>query len=106
MDSPSTPKAAVWGDESEGVAAVLAWATSRVFRRSDPLTTARPAAELEDAMGRTITDRGIGADRALEIFTDVLVPATRSQDDPMNLAYIPAAPTRTAIAFDMATASA
>ena len=95
----------MWGDESEGVAAVLAWATSRVFRRSDPLTTARPASELEAAMGRTITPDGIGADRALSIFTDVLVPATRSQDDPMNLAYVPSAPTRSAAAFELATSA-
>ena len=36
----------------------------------------------------------------LRIFEDVLAPATRAQDDPMNLAYIPSAPTRAALAFD------
>ena len=36
----------------------------------------------------------------------MLVPATRAQDDPLNLAYIPAAPTRAAVAFDLATSAA
>ena len=44
--------------------------------------------------------------QALRLFDEVLVPATRAQDDPMNLAYIPAAPTRAAIAFDLATSAA
>jgi len=105
-DKPKTSQPpSVWGDESEGVAAVLAWATRRVFRRSDPLTTARPAAELEAAMGRTITPDGIGADAALRMFKHVVVPATRSQDDPMNLAYVPSAPTRSAAAFELATSA-
>jgi len=44
--------------------------------------------------------RHAGRDRgteALRVFRDILVPATRSQDDPMNLAYIPSAPTRAAV---------
>lgn len=99
------PQATVWDDESEGVAAVLAWATSRVFRRADPFTTARPAAELQAAMGQTITPDGIGADAALKLFNEVVVPATRSQDHPMNLAYVPCAPTRSAAAFEVATSA-
>lgn len=95
-----------WGDESAAVAAVLDWATRRVSRASDPKTTARPAAELRAATGPTVTPEGIGAARALRLFDEVLVPATRAQDDPMNLAYIPSAPTRAAVAFELATSAA
>jgi glutamate/tyrosine decarboxylase-like PLP-dependent enzyme len=35
----------------------------------------------------------------------VFAPATRAQDDPMNLAYVPAAPTRAALAFDAVVSS-
>ncbi len=102
----SSPKPhPVWGNEAEVVRDVVAWAAERVTRASDPKTTARPAAELAKATGATITDDGLGADEALRIFTDVLVPATRAQDDPMNLAYIPAAPTRAAVAFELATSA-
>ena len=96
----------VWGDESEAVALAIRWATRRVVRHSDPKTTALPAGELSAAAGPTVTPAGIGAAEALRVFADVLEPATRAQDDPMNLAYIPSAPTRAAVAFDLVTSSA
>lgn len=105
MTEANPAPTSVWGDESEGVQAVLHWATHRISRSTDPLTTARPAAWLAERVGETITPGGIGAERALTLFTDVLVPATRAQDDPMNLAYVPSAPTRTAAAFELATSA-
>jgi glutamate/tyrosine decarboxylase-like PLP-dependent enzyme len=101
---PSSP-ASVWGDESAGVRAVLDWAGHRIGHPTDPHSRARPAAELGEMLGATITPAGIGAERALTLFTDVLVPATRAQDDPMNLAYVPSAPTRSAAAFELATSA-
>ncbi len=99
-------RADVWGDESAIITSAFEWAENRVVRSSDPKTTARPASELAAATGATITAEGIGAPRALELFDTVLAPATRAQDDPMNLAYIPAAPTGAAVAFDVVTTSA
>ncbi|WP_349897785.1 pyridoxal phosphate-dependent decarboxylase family protein [Parafrigoribacterium soli] len=96
----------VWGDESEVVQLALDWAARRVVRHTDPMSTARPASELAADAGATITADGIGGEAALRVFDRVLEPATRSQDDPMNLAYVPAAPTRAAIAFDLVTSSA
>ena len=75
-------------------------AARRISQHSDPKTTARPASELAAAAGETITRGGLGGAEVLRIFEDILAPATRAQDDPMNLAYIPAAPTRAALAFD------
>jgi glutamate/tyrosine decarboxylase-like PLP-dependent enzyme len=95
-----------WGDESAVVSAVLDWATRRVARTSDPKSTARPAEELKAATGPTVTPAGIGAERALHLFDEVLVPATRAQDDAMMLAYVPSAPTRAAVAFEFATSAA
>ncbi len=96
----------IWGDETPVVDEAIDWVRRRVVRASDPKTTARPASELAAAAGRTITRSGIGATRALRIFDEVLAPATRAQDDPLNLAYIPAAPTRAAIAFELVTSAA
>ena len=95
----------VWGDESEIVAEVVGLIARRITRASDPKTTARPASELAAEAGRTITAAGLGATEVLRIFEDVLVPATRAQDDPYNLAYVPAAPTKAARAFDAAVSS-
>jgi glutamate/tyrosine decarboxylase-like PLP-dependent enzyme len=95
-----------WGDESAAVDGVLAWAGSRAHRPGDPKTSARPASELAAAAGQTITAAGIGWQAALDVFGRVFAPATRAQDDPMNLAFIPSAPTRSAVAFDLATSAA
>jgi glutamate/tyrosine decarboxylase-like PLP-dependent enzyme len=97
--------ASVWGDEAEIAAAAVDLASRRISKPSDPKTTARPASELFADAGQTITADGLGADEALRIFEDVIAPATRAQDDPMNLAYIPAAPTRAALAFDAVVSS-
>jgi len=96
----------VWGDESDVVRLALEWAARRVVRPSDPKTTAHPAAELRAAAGQTITPAGIGGAEALRVFAEVLEPATRAQDDPMNLAYVPSAPTRAAVAFELVTGAA
>ena len=96
----------VWGDESAVVAAAVAWAEHRVARATNPKSTTRPASQLAAATGSTVTPAGIGGDAALRLFIDVLEPATRAQDDSMNLAYIPSAPTRAAVAFDFVTAAA
>jgi glutamate/tyrosine decarboxylase-like PLP-dependent enzyme len=97
--------AAPWGDESEAVRLALEWAEQRVRRHGDPHTTARPESELAAAAGRTVTAEGIGPAAALRVYSEVLQPATRSQDDPLNLAYIPGAPTRSAAVFDLVTSA-
>jgi glutamate/tyrosine decarboxylase-like PLP-dependent enzyme len=102
----TTFSSTVWGDEGTTASVVLDWASNRVVRPTDPKSTARTATELSAAAGVTITPAGIGGAAALRIFDEVLAPATRAQDDPLNLAYIPSAPTRAAVAFDAATSAA
>ena len=96
----------VWGDEYRVVREAMDWAEARVVRETDPKTTARSAEELREAAGQTVCPEGIGGLAALRVFKDVLEPATRSQDDPMNLAYVPSAPTRASVAFDFVTSAA
>ncbi|MGI5198326.1 pyridoxal phosphate-dependent decarboxylase family protein [Streptomyces sp. CA-288835] len=110
-DNTSTTSAArvdrrVWGDEDEIVAAALDYARRRITQAPDPVTGARPAADLALAARTAITPWGIGGAAALKLFDQVLVPATRAQNGPTNLAYIPAAPTRAALAFDAVTGAA
>ncbi|WP_367318866.1 aspartate aminotransferase family protein [Streptomyces sp. HUAS ZL42] len=96
----------MWGDEGEVVAAALDYAWRRLKEAPDPRTGARPAPDLAHAAGAAITPRGIGGAAALELFDRVLAPATRAQNGPTNLAYIPAAPTRAARAFEAVTGAA
>ena len=102
--APGRPS--VWGDETAVVDEAIEWVRRRVIRPSDPKSTARSAADLAAAAGPTITAGGIGGAAALRVFDEVLAPATRAQDDPLNLAYVPAAPTRAAIAFELVTSAA
>jgi glutamate/tyrosine decarboxylase-like PLP-dependent enzyme len=96
----------IWGDEDEVVAAAIDYTRRRIMQAPDPVAGARPAADLALAAGTTITARGIGGAAALTLFDRVLAPATRAQSGAMNLAYIPAAPTRAALAFDAVTGAA
>lgn len=96
----------IWGDEREAVSIALQWAASHTAVATDPKTTARSAADLQADVGATITADGIGAERAMVLFDEVLLPATRSVEDPMNLSHIPAAPTRAAVAFDTVVSAA
>ena len=100
------PSADVWGDEHQVVREAIEWAEARVVRDTNPKTTARSADELRQAAGSTVCPEGIGGHAALRVFVDVLEPATRAQDDPMNLAYVPSAPTRASVAFDFVTSAA
>lgn len=106
MTRPPHLVSRVWGDEEEIVTAALDYARRRVMRAPDPVTGARPAPELALAAGTAITPWGIGGAAALKLFDRVLAPATRAQDGPTNLAYIAAAPTRAALAFDAVTGAA
>jgi glutamate/tyrosine decarboxylase-like PLP-dependent enzyme len=104
-DNEDPVPADVWGDEYRVVREAMDWAEARVVRETNPKTTARSAEELREAAGQTVCPAGIGGLAALRVFTDVLEPATRAQDDPMNLAYVPAAPTRASVAFDFVTSA-
>ena len=89
-------------DETERVAqAALGYARDRLRMHPVPLDGPRTAEELTAAAGETITETGLGGERALRVFTDILAPATTSVDNPRYLAFIPAAPTELSTLFDL-----
>ena len=57
--------------------------------------------ELYEAVGETITANGLGGEKTLNLFKEVLAPACISTDHPRNLAFIPSAPTESANLFDL-----
>ena len=85
----------------ELVRSIIDYALARMRMDPPPLDGPRPAEELARVAGTTITDEGIGGDEALRIFRDVLAPANISVDHPRFLAFIPAAPTESAVMFDL-----
>jgi glutamate/tyrosine decarboxylase-like PLP-dependent enzyme len=81
--------------------AIVSYAVERIRLDPPPLDHARPLAELQQLVGETITPDGLGGLRALEVFRDILAPATISVDHTKYLSFVPAAPTEAAVLFDL-----
>ena len=89
-------------EETESLArAIVAYARGRIASPV-PLDQSVPAADLDARAGRTITPEGIGGDEALRLWAEVLAPATLSTDHPAFLAFVPGAPTKASVLFDLA----
>ena len=96
-----------WNAEAEAFShAVIGYATERLRLAKDPRWSACPAPTLAAALAHAVTPSGAGAHEALRLFREVLMPACRPMDDPMNLAYVPTAPTVAATMFDLVVSSA
>ena len=81
--------------------AIVGYAVERVRLYPPPLDRANTLAELQAAAGETITPQGMGGLAALQLFEDVLAPATISTDHTAFLSFVPAAPTEASILFDL-----
>ncbi|MDA8313719.1 MAG: pyridoxal-dependent decarboxylase [Actinomycetota bacterium] len=60
---------------------------------------------LREVIGGLISPEGNDADRVLELFSDHLATAVISADSPRYLSFIPAAPTKASLLFDMVVSS-
>jgi len=82
-------------------ASIWAYAMDRL--RMDPPTIDHPLpqATLEKLAGQTITEEGLGGERALKLFIDTLAPACISEDHPRYLAFVPTAPSEVSTLFDL-----
>lgn len=96
-----------WTGETDLFAhAVIGYAIERLRLPKDPQWGADPATELLAELAHAVSPLGVGAHEGLRLFRDVLMPACRPMDDPMNLAYVPTAPTLAATMFDLVVSSA
>jgi L-2,4-diaminobutyrate decarboxylase len=92
-------------DETEALArSILAFARGRIAE-DPPLDHALPPGELDRRAGPTITPDGIGGAEALRLWSEVLAPATLSPDHPSFLAFVPGAPTKASVLFDLAVSA-
>ena len=84
------------------IRSVLAYAEERL--RLDPVPLdggPRDPAELGAALQGMLNDRGNDPDQVLGVYAATLAPAVISADSPRYLGFIPAAPTKAALLFDM-----
>ena len=88
-------------EEIDALAAkILEYSLVRL-KKEPPLDGPWSYDELYAEVGETITEAGLGGERALDIFKHVLAQACISTDHPRNLAFIPSAPTESANLFDL-----
>ncbi len=85
---------------------VLKYAIGRISNTNPELGFPKKAEELQALVGETITAKGIGGEKAFQLFRDVLMKASVSIDHPRHLACVPASPTRAAVMFDLVTSAA
>lgn len=90
------------GDASQELRELIFnYARTRLEYNPPPLDGPQSPEFLAAAAGATITEDGIGGEKALGIFADVLAPSTISTDHPNYLSFIPSAPTEAAKLFDL-----
>lgn len=84
------------------VRSVLAYAENRL--RLDPVPLDQgtlTADQLNDRLSTVIREQGRGVDEVLGTFSSVIAPSIISADSPRFLGFIPAAPTKASLLFDM-----
>jgi glutamate/tyrosine decarboxylase-like PLP-dependent enzyme len=81
--------------------AILRYALERTRLDPPPLDHPVPPERLRAEVGETISAGGMGGERALRAFVDIIAPACISIDHPRFLSFVPAAPTEAAVLFDL-----
>ena len=84
---------------------VIKFAINRITQTDQQLGFPKREEELRELVGETITAKGIGGEKAFELFRDVLIKASISIDHPRHLAFVSGSPTRAAMLFDLVTAA-
>src|SRR5262247_1327824 len=89
------------------IRSLLAYAENRLCLDPVPLDgwTRRPE-EFEALTAGLINERGHNPDQVLGLYSSLLVPSVVSADSPRFLGFIPAAPTKAALLFDMLVSAA
>lgn len=84
---------------------VMKYAIHRITETDPKMNMPKTEVELKTLTGETITSKGIGGEKAFQLWKDVLVKATVPIDHPRHLAFVPASPTRAAVMFDLVTSA-
>lgn len=88
------------------VSDILDWTRRRIQDGPDPKHGAQTKEALDPVLGGSITQNGIGAEAAFQLFTDTIVPSTRPFGHPTSLSFVASAPSQAALSFDAALGAA
>ncbi|MBV9214905.1 MAG: aspartate aminotransferase family protein, partial [Acidobacteria bacterium] len=84
---------------------VIKFAINRITDVDPPLGFPKREEELLALVGPTVTPKGIGGEKAFQLFRDVLLKSSISIDHRRHLAFVPASPTRASVMFDLVTSA-
>ncbi|MDT8346544.1 MAG: aminotransferase class V-fold PLP-dependent enzyme [Flavobacteriaceae bacterium] len=84
---------------------VVKYVIQRITVKEPELNMPKSEIDLKAMVGDTITAEGIGGEKALQLWKEVLSKAIVPVDHPRHLAFVPASPTRAAIMFDLITSA-
>ncbi|HUY29669.1 MAG TPA: pyridoxal-dependent decarboxylase [Acidimicrobiales bacterium] len=85
---------------------LIGYCRERLSLEEVPLDHSGDKAALEAALDGLVNERGSDVHRVLDVVEHSLAPAVISCDSPRFLSFIPAAPTKAALLFDMVVSSA
>lgn len=85
---------------------IVELALERIRMSPPPLDGPRKASVLQQVVGETVTPKGIGAEKALQLFFNVLARSCTTLSHPRNFAAVPSAPTNEAVLFDLMVSAA
>jgi len=84
---------------------ITKYTVNRLTQTAPHLGPIKSEKQLKEMVGETITPKGIGGEKALQIWKDILSQNVTPIDHPRHLAFVPASPTRAAVMFDLVTAA-
>ncbi len=84
---------------------VMKYTIDRISSTNPKIGKPKKAEELKALVGETITKEGIGGEVAFKKWRKHLMKTNVPIDHPRHLAFVPAAPTRAAIMFDLVTSA-
>lgn len=84
---------------------VMKYAIGRISAVEQHIGQPKKEEDLKELTGETITAKGIGGEYAFNLWKTHLATANVPVDHPRNLAFVPAAPTRAAVMFDLVTSA-
>lgn len=84
---------------------IMKYSINRITNTTPELGSPKKASELKKLVGQTITPDGITGEKAFAIWTDILAKANVPVNHPRNLSFVPSAPSRASILFDLVTSA-
>lgn len=85
---------------------IMKYVIGRVSTNQPEMGYPQKEIDLQKEIGQTISENGIGGEKAFKLFKEKMLKATVPSDHPRHLSFVPAAPSRAATLFDVVVSAA